>query len=1116
MSNDLTKVFSDTRLDRIVGERAGPCAVELWVLQLKSGETVINRLAYGRVLPCTSSNDTWNTQREDSLTSVNASVDVQIKRVAAFVTGDKARRLLIGLGEGASLAQASSDAGLKVTSDAARFASLTLGETLVARPVMHLPTRDYFRFSTNRLSHTSMASMDSAAITPAAKSELFEFEGRPQPDVAKLVLETLSSETGLDFTTLDAWRTGDLEIGNFPSLFDDERPIVEIKAELRSTVPGVRVCIASPFANFDGRLELEVQLLNDDALFHVAKATIQRDQKFPTEVTFAVPKEYQGMVTALTVQIDACEEGLDIRRRLYQWGTTFVREVSTQMHMHGAATRVESDWLAKAVRPKDQKRLEAAQELSRQTHRSTQTSRKEQEDAWVDINRKIARVIRDLAPKASKGKFFERYSEGGNTGRLELAEWLKRLFAENRDKHIAWFDPYMEDVGVALINQYGFTEGNYVIFTQKLDLQLIDTWHEHVLYWNSLGPLEDQPDSPVGTRITRLVSACRAWKEQLGSVRMKVVGLPEGTLHDRMIVIRDERMEPVVGYHLSNSIQKANENYPLLITPIPPDILRRICDYADQTLEHVARNVSGAGRGDLTPMILFDSNDVEMDRPQIGAVHDAFSMPLSGKAFAWWTGDQSLDTLSEDALRDRLRALGHMDENDGLHSKTFESLPDAFWSYSGNSDEFGAWWDTLSVVLAHSLAGVYITDLEENPPRYDRALVAALLAYLDPDRPGARQPADRGPVRNIMERFDESHEELLPSAHWLQGFDIYASSLFWGDQYAIKVLWYLDPVALVRWMEAQSSLADRNRRRQLELYHALSRISLGIGFGASDQQLDALLASKSPYIRWFGLLALEQRLIRSPQLVERIRDIDQLSPIQRAGVLGWLLVQCRKNGVLRAVVLSELLSVLPEAIDKTWLDPLLDSMRSPINRLYECPPWILGDVLTPLIEAGRLASDLAAGAWVAELLAAWRDADERGTFLFKVDMEGAFTSEVAALLALSSESGLRNLLKPLTDEMRRTMQVANRPLARERNYSRSHDASVKALWIACLVRLTIIHTPRPMTSDRESALTKLHQSAVSVAKRWTWSRRSITDSALLEFWQQTLDFFDDELSTGDV
>ncbi|WP_194727270.1 VPA1262 family protein [Noviherbaspirillum malthae] len=1116
MNNDFTKIFSDARLDRIVGERAGPCAVELWVLQFKSGERVANKLAYGRVLPCTFANDTWHTQREDTLTRVNDCVDVQVKRVAAFVTGGKVRPLLLGLCEGGSLAQASCNAGLNVAADAVRFASLTLGETLITRPVMHLPARDYFRFSTNRLSPSSMASMDSAAITPVAKSELFEFEGRAQPDVVKLVLDILSSEMGLDFTGIDAWRTGDLEIGNFPSLTDDERPTVEIEAQFKASVPGVRVRIVSPLGGIDEELELEVQLLNDDALFHVAKATIRHSQKFPVEVWFAVPNEYQGMVTALTVQIDAYKEGVDSRRRVYQWGTTLIREMCTQMHVRGSTTRVASDWLAKAVRSRDRKRLEAAQELSRQTHTSRQTTRGVQVDAWVDINRQMTRVVRDLAPEESTGRFFERYSEGENTGRLELAEWLKRLFAEHQDKHIAWFDPYMEDVGVSLINQYGFTEGNYVIFTQKMDLNLVDQWHEHILYWNSHGALENQPDTPVGTRITRLVSACRVWKEQLSSVRMKVVGLPEGTLHDRMIVIRDERMEPVVGYHLSNSIQKANENYPLLITPIPPDILRKICNYADQMLERVAHNVFEAGSDDLTPMILFDSSSVETERPQAEVVHDAFSLPLSGKVFAWWSGDHSLETLSGDALRERLRALGHIDENNGLHSELFRRLPDAFWSYSGNAKEFSAWWDALSLVFAQSPAGSYITDLQDNPSRYDPGLGTALCAYLDPDRSGARQPSDRGPVRDIMERFNESHEDLLPSAHWLQGFDIYASSLFWGDRYAIKVLWYFDPMTLVRWMEDQSVLDAKNRRRQLELYHALSRISLSIGFGASDQQLDALLASKNAYIRWYGLLGLEQRLIHSPQLVEQVRGIDRLSPVQRAGVLGWLLAQGRNSTTLRAVVLVELLSTLPETIDKTWLDPLLNSMRNPLRRLYDNPPWILGEILAPLIEGGKLSTDLAAEAWVAELLSTWRDADERGSLLFKVNMEGAFTSEVAALLALTSESGWRKLLKPLNDEMRRITQVTNRPLAHQRDYSTTHDASVKALWIACLVRLVIVNTPRPMTSDRESALTKLHQSAVTVAKRWTWSRRSITDSALLEFWRQTRDCFGDELSTDDI
>ncbi|WP_142887549.1 hypothetical protein, partial [Klebsiella pneumoniae] len=43
----------------------------------------------------------------------------------------------------------------------------------ITRPVMHLPTRDYYRFQTNRLSPTSYSSVDSGAISPREKSKLF-------------------------------------------------------------------------------------------------------------------------------------------------------------------------------------------------------------------------------------------------------------------------------------------------------------------------------------------------------------------------------------------------------------------------------------------------------------------------------------------------------------------------------------------------------------------------------------------------------------------------------------------------------------------------------------------------------------------------------------------------------------------------------------------------------------------------------------------------------------------------------------------------------------------------------------------------------------------------------
>lgn len=1112
MNNGLDRIFSDTRLARIFGEQSGACAIELWILQLRSSEKVTNKLAYGRLLPCTSYNDRWNAQREDSLCEVSESLFVQVKRVAAFASAGKAQRLLNKLVEGASLAEASLEADLQISEHARRFSELTLGSALSVRPVMHLPTRDYFQFKGSRLSQTGMASMDSAAITSHAKSDLFGFDGLNHPDVVNLVVGILDAETGLDFSNLDAWRIGDLEIGVFPALSDDERPIVDVSVELRSTSPGVRVRIDHPICSSTQLLEVELQLINDDALFHVERAIADVSRIFPLEMWFRLPDEYRGMVSALVVVIDARETASDVRYRRYQWGATLVRDIAIQTQMHGAITRVQFDWLSKALRPKHRPRLEAAQEISRKTHSSRQNIGKNGSDFWVDINRHMTRLVRDLVPQPSTARFFERYSDGENTGRLELAEWLKRLFSANQDKHIAWFDPYMEDVGVALINQYGFTEGNYIVFTNEMEPQYIDSWSDHLLHWNAQGLVEDQPDTPSGTRVTRLISACRAWKEQLSGVRLKVVGLPDGTLHDRMILIRDEKMEPVTGYHLSNSIQKANENYPLLITPIPPNVLRKICGYADRMLSSVLESAAQTSTDWVEAMILFDSDQVH--RAPVTQRQDVFSMPQSGHVFACWTGDAALQPLNGDALRDQLRAAGHLDQSGGLSSETFSSVPAALWTGSSEAQEFNAWWDVFSVILANSVAGSYIGQLPEGFPKRNPELAAMLHAYLDPERNDALKPIDRGPLPNIMEHFKQSHESLLPSAHWLQGFDLFSSSLSWGDQLAIKALWYLRPTALTRWMEEQGAAIDeKNRRRQLALNHAIARISLSLSFGVSDTQLDALLGSASPLVRWLGLVGLERRLQDSPQLIARIQSLDQLSEAQKLGVLGWLITRCRREDPLRTRLLADLLATLPVAIDRPSLDSLFVAMRNPLGRLYESPPWILNDILVPLMEAGRLSPELTARIWIDELLSAWKDADKRNSLLFQIDSEGAFTREVAALIACSSDAEHGKLLGLLEKEAQRILQVINKPLSYQMDFSKSHDAHVKMLWMACLVCQIIACTPHPITSKRSTDLANFHHSTVKTARRWMWSPQHVTDAALLEFWHETAGLFDEKLTS---
>ena len=52
-----------------------------------------------------------------------------------------------------------------------------------------------------------------------------------------------------------------------------------------------------------------------------------------------------------------------------------------------------------------------------------------------------------------------------------------------------------------------------------------------------------------------------------------------------MILIRSANGQPLAGYHLSNSVQRASEKHPLLVTPIPLDVIPQVFEYVDQIIQ---------------------------------------------------------------------------------------------------------------------------------------------------------------------------------------------------------------------------------------------------------------------------------------------------------------------------------------------------------------------------------------------------------------------------------------------------------------------------------------------------------------------------------------------------
>ena len=1075
---DLTIVTTDTRLARILGGDDLACAVELWVLQLQIQGSIESRLLYGRVSPYDFSNGCWSSPAEDHFKVVRDGLSAQCIRLTLYCQSNSLLGLLSAMTGGTTLVDASKSAGVSMSAGfEKRFGSLQLQLPLAVRPSMHLPTRDYFRWSTNRVSPLDSCSCDSASICSLLKSELFLAGKEEDRELASFAIDLLSADTGLDFANIDAWRIGDLELIVLPGLTEQGGSLVH----MHTVSGGVNVQIEQTLASGMNTFRVHARLLNDGAVFHSTSTVIAAGVTYPVTVNLGWPPALGEILDAFVLEIEAQNSQTGASWLCYQWGAFLVREMGQAIHFAGGQALFKSDWLSKALRPSHMSRLEEAQQITRHTRGAESVIGGRKSDPWVTANRHVTSTVKRLIPPRSQGRFFLRYSEGENTGRLELAEWIQRLLADHRDKHIAWFDPYMEDMGIHLLNAYGSDSGTYTVFTGTGRGEST-RWWEHVYAWvKGDAPSEGRPDR----RILNLLAACKAWVKRYGIVRLRVFGLPQEDLHDRMVLVRDAQMRPIVGYHLSNSLQKANESYPLLITPIPTDTLQRVLDYTDELLRSSASQAYGQSGG-VKLKSLFDSQE-QGDEPQKYIPNDVFGTARAGEILDWWLSSSDLAGLDAPTLKEQLDVRGLL--RDGrLRDDVFEHLPAKIWQEGLQLSNFNSAWDTLGAVLSSTMAGDTIYEAPDTsiPPLRD-----ALLKYLDSDRSDAIPPPERRTIVDMTTELRKSLADLMKQAAEPQQFFSYdVTEVSWGDYYALKVLWATDPAALLTWVEVGADERFRaNRRRQLGLKCAARLVSFEVERSCSPRQLEALLKSANGLLRWIGYVAFESVAHEDPKALAPSGITSLLASDDRLSLLGWMTARAvHWNVPVRQALIQELQAAMPAKLDAVALKQAVGSMRNVVGKVYDTPPWMLGEVLLLLVNTQRLEVDVVARLWFDELFNTWTKRDT-SSIIFRTDTEGYFTDEVASLCAAASVNVRKAILVKVSGEIKAHVRVVQRPFSAQIDWSSYDQAFQMLLWISSYLWAWLKQSPRP--SQIEQVLQSA-EAALARRREGEWARSSST------------------------
>lgn len=1082
MAPTLDDLLTDDRLARLFATDSRDCALQLWVLQVKYDRLIENRVVYGRLLPYSHSSNGWSYSNNDDFQSIGQA-KMKVTRLNLYIKSCRCAELLRLFCEGKSISEVSEVLRLKLPDGFEKqFGAASLGSgNKIYRPVAYLLNRDAYDRGSISSPHGAAGAF-SASITLANKTKLFSLGDVYDPALAAMVVKCLNEETGLDFGESDIARFGDLEILVFPTLNDHEQSLLSVSWE-----DSPRALVARfnslQVAHFDG-FQFRLSISNDGQIVYSGLAIAVRDETGEFVCNFELGDQLRERTDSTELEIFGFQSDCtSIGLLCCRWRVGYVRELNFlgQVVGHGGG-QVKFDWLEKTVRPSESARVKSALTINRGDHGFGNSIGGRKADPWVTVNRDLVSLFTRLNPPKSEGNFLLRWGKEDPESRLKFIEWFKAILAKYQKHQIVIFDPYFEDAGLGLLLICAAQNTNYIVFRslpKKLSKEI---------------ELESSTlEEPGLNGINNLLKNCENNRCLLRHLKLRIYGLKEGRLHDRYILIIGSDSLPVAGFNLSNSFQKAAENYPLLITPIPADILLNVERYMSDLMREAGATESKDEIEDPSIRILFNS----MESPTVGQNYEPphyLDNHQAGDVLSTWIGEESLQGLSGDPLKERMAVLGLL-TNESLALSEATGLQNCLRQKADNFTDFMAAWEVIGDVLAHSHIEEY--RLRELEPEPERGVLEFLARFLEASFTRAHDELGRE-VTVIETRFLKMPFETLLQSSYHPNYlfhPIKYAALTWTEYYTIKFLWWYAPDALLSITEAQMASVPMEPQvpdtvRLSLLSQVVSEISLTVQFGANARQRDRLVGSCSGLLQWMGLCAIETQLVEPGGFNAVLQLVATFDYPSRVRALGWMVHHMARNPQkidLYKGLVAALHDTLPSDIPSDELGRLVNSMRGHMQQLAWAEPWLFQDVILPLLQNNRAHYDDASAIWSQELANMLEPKLIDQSLMFDRAREGQTTNISAFLFAYSSPTRQQAILKAMQGILRRQQRVVQQPLASTSNWTRWDRALTVSLWLLVFFRWGEFYLRQRCSTDHKlEQLSSTARALVMVRPRSEW------------------------------
>ncbi len=485
----------------------------------------------------------------------------RIVRRFLCVPGRQAHKLLINLVDGQTFSQACESAEVD-TPDINPEIPLLKGEEWTRLFPFFFPEEDsltfFLPFAKGRQSPTKDTGCYCTRFCPPSR---FAFlNGEKEPDnLLQWAADVLNKETGVDFNKSAGDAFGSIEVFGFPSLDEKNRSLVKfgfIKDENKKIGK-----VSLDLSSFDGDDEFFAQVRTDLLDDISSDQLVKLDSKIG-RVEIDVPEPVDGITTRIWRKYPSGRYLLWFENSLI-----LVRELSISGSLIGLTGSLGSPWLEKLDGTKAGSRAKAFSKIAQVAtdlpmFMSTRAS-------WEKAIQNDRKAIRRIHPEKSEGRFFAKGWEGES--KLDFAEWLKLNLSKHRGQ-ILLTDPYFDVEGLELIARASGAAKKITVLTCT---QI----------------LSDDDKTSKKTRSERLERVLKNLSGVFKGLKLRILDLrskgggKKQLFHDRYILFYGTDGTIEKGFNLSTSLQSATRTSPLLITPIPENILDEVADYAATILD---------------------------------------------------------------------------------------------------------------------------------------------------------------------------------------------------------------------------------------------------------------------------------------------------------------------------------------------------------------------------------------------------------------------------------------------------------------------------------------------------------------------------------------------------